>query len=460
MVGTSAKDSNARAAARTVAPTGFTNPVAAYGRSVGFSITGGYVYRGTQATELTGRYIFGDYGGMIASLTPAPAARSPSRAWSTMARLPPARRGRCSYRHSAEANDGELFALDYGRGHIYRLVFTPGGGGGDNVPQQLSATGCINTTSAGAPPLLRLIPYTVNAPFWSDGAAKERWIGLPNGQNIAVPDSGDWEPPNGTVLVKHFRLGKSTRRDAPVHAPSRWRLGRLHLSVERRQTDATRVTGGATANVGSQTWIFPSEAQCMQCHTQAAGFSLGLETAQQNGNHTYPQTGRTANQLTTLNAINVLAPPIGPNPPAFADPADTSRSLSDRARAYLHTNCANCHRPQGPTPTALDLRHGTPLSQTGACDIAPTRGDLRHRQRPHRRTGRRRTVGAARTHVGPRRERDAASCKQRRRYCRRAVDRRLDRLADGGELPVNGRPPCGEPRHELTHVTGAFTPVR
>ena len=49
---------------------GFTNPVAAYGRSIGFSITGGYVYRGTQATELTGRYIFGDYGGMIASLTP------------------------------------------------------------------------------------------------------------------------------------------------------------------------------------------------------------------------------------------------------------------------------------------------------------------------------------------------------------------------------------------------------
>ncbi len=60
------------------------------------------------------------------------------------------------------------------------------------------------------------------------------------------------------------------------------------------------------------------------------------------------------------------------NPPAYADPADTTRSLSDRARAYLHTNCANCHRPQGPTPTALDLRHGTPLSQTGACDVAPS----------------------------------------------------------------------------------------
>ena len=50
--------------------------------------------------------------------------------------------------------------------------------------------------------------------------------------------------------------------------------------------------------------------------------------------------------------------------------------LADRARAYLHTNCANCHRPNGPTGVNLDLRHDTPLSQTGACDVLPSRGDL------------------------------------------------------------------------------------
>ena len=27
-------------------------------------------------------------------------------------------------------------------------------------------------------------------------------------------------------------------------------------------------------------------------------------------------------------------------------------------------------------PVALDLRHGTPLSQTGACNVVPARGDL------------------------------------------------------------------------------------
>ena len=114
----------------------------------------------------------------------------------------------------------------------------------------------------------------------------------------------------------------------------------------------------------------------MQCHTQAAGFSLGLETAQQNGLLTYAQTGRNANQITTLNAVNVLSPLVAANSPAYANPTDTNRTLTERARSYLHTNCANCHRPQGPTPVALDLRHNTALVQTGACDVAPTAGDL------------------------------------------------------------------------------------
>lgn len=114
----------------------------------------------------------------------------------------------------------------------------------------------------------------------------------------------------------------------------------------------------------------------MQCHTEVAGFSLGLETPQLNGTLTYPQTGRNANQITTLNAVNVLSPPVAANPPAYANPTDTNRTLTERARSYLHTNCANCHRPQGPTPVALDLRHNTALAQTGACNVTPSAGDL------------------------------------------------------------------------------------
>ena len=49
---------------------GLTDPVAEYGRDLGFSITGGHVYRGMQSTIIAGRYVFADFGGMIASLAP------------------------------------------------------------------------------------------------------------------------------------------------------------------------------------------------------------------------------------------------------------------------------------------------------------------------------------------------------------------------------------------------------
>ena len=40
-------------------------PVAEYGRAAGFSITGGFVYRGAAIAGLAGRYVFGDFGGRI-----------------------------------------------------------------------------------------------------------------------------------------------------------------------------------------------------------------------------------------------------------------------------------------------------------------------------------------------------------------------------------------------------------
>jgi hypothetical protein len=42
------------------------------------------------------------------------------------------------------------------------------------------------------------------------------------------------------------------------------------------QTAATRVVGGKTRTVNGQSWIYPSESDCRQCHTAVAGFSLGL----------------------------------------------------------------------------------------------------------------------------------------------------------------------------------------
>jgi hypothetical protein len=61
---------------------------------------------------------------------------------------------------------------------------------------------------------------------------------------------------------------------------------------------------------------------------------------------------------------------------SLVDPFDAAESLNDRARSYLHTNCAQCHRPGGPAPTDLDFRYATALPQTNACDRTPQSGDL------------------------------------------------------------------------------------
>jgi uncharacterized repeat protein (TIGR03806 family) len=357
---------------------GLRDPVAEYGRDLGAAVTGGYVYRGAQFPALVGRYVFADFeSGLIASLAPDGGGGYFIEQFVPPGVTPDGAPGPLNVSALGQGEDGELYVLDYGRGAIRRLEFTPSSASGsDNVPDLLSETGCVNMSEAGAPPLLDLIPYGLNAAFWSDGAEKERWLALPDGQDIVVPDDGDWQPPNGTVIVKHFHVGDTLAETRLFmrHPDGAW--AGYTYQWNDAQTEAMRIRGGLVAPVGAQDWVFPSETDCMFCHNQAAGYTLGLETAQLNGDHFYPQTGRTSNQITTLNAIDALTPAIGPDPPAYVDPADASQPLDARARSYLHANCSNCHRPSGPTPALMDLRHDRPLADTGACDVPPTLGDL------------------------------------------------------------------------------------
>jgi uncharacterized repeat protein (TIGR03806 family) len=228
-------------------------------------------------------------------------------------------------------------------------------------------------------PYAGLVPYDLNAPFWSDGALKDRHIGLPNGTTIARNGDGDWEFPNGAVIVKNFRINGDLieTRHLMRHPDGVW--AGYTYEWNSQQTEATRVKGGKTVSIAGQDWTFPSEGQCMECHTTVADFALGPETAQLNGDFTYPSTQRTANQLETLDHIMMFSSPL-PGPASgladMPDPADTGADLTARARAYLHTNCAQCHRPGGPVPSAMDLRYTTSLQDTNACDVFPQAGRL------------------------------------------------------------------------------------
>ncbi len=351
--------------------TGLIDPVAEYSHSLGSSITGGYVYRGTQPTTLVGRYLFADFNsGRIWAWIPDPAnpsSRAPTQLLQTNLNI-------SSF---GQGNDGELYVVHYTGGTLHRINFQ-GGGGGGTVPATLSATGCVNPSNA-TQPASGLISYSINAPFWSDNAEKDRWMALPNGTAITIGSGNDWDFPNGSVLVKNFRMGTRLieTRLFMRHPDGEW--GGFSYEWNTQQTDANLVQGGAVRDIGGgQQWIFPSEAQCLQCHTNAAGRSLGLETAQLNRNHLYPQTNRTANELLTLNNISLLTPAI-PDPaaqPTMPDPANTSAPLADRARAYLHTNCAQCHRPGGGSGSGMDLRYTTAFAATNTCNVTPQAGDL------------------------------------------------------------------------------------
>jgi uncharacterized repeat protein (TIGR03806 family) len=341
-------------------------PIAEYDHNTGRAVTGGYVYRGTAVPGLVGRYVFGDFAsGRIWDI--------PNGTQPTMTMTTGLETG-FFISSFGEGNDGELYVVNYG-GNLRRI--TAAGSRGEGVATQLSATGCVNPSNP-TQPASGLIPYAPNAPFWSDGAVKERWIGLPNGQNIRVHSDGDWDFPNGTVLMKNFRLNDRLieTRLFMRHPDGVWAGYTYEWNAQGN--DATLVRGGKRTTTGGQTWIYPSEAQCLSCHTQAAGGSLGLETRQLAFNITYPQTGRNAHQLVTLNTINTLTPPIADpaNQTPYPNPTGTAGTLTERARAYLHSNCSQCHRPAGPTPSDMDLRYSTPLAETNACNATPTHGNL------------------------------------------------------------------------------------
>lgn len=348
---------------------GLIDPVTEYGRSDGRSITGGYVYRGDAIPEIQGLYIFADY--------------STGRFW---AARPDEDTGRYENDELIDSNfnptafgvgpDDELYFVNIdggtGLGRVRRLE-PPATPVPDTIPDLLSNTGCVDPSDVTAP-YSGLLPYDLNAPFWSDGAAKERYIGLPNGTTMDISADGDFDFPNGTVIVKNFRLGGSLieTRHLMRHPDGVW--AGYTYEWNEAQTEATRVRGGKVVNIGGQDWIYPSEGQCMECHTGAAGFALGPEIAQLNKDFTYPSNGRLANQLDTIEHVMMFTDPL-PAPPesldALANPDDSGQPLELRARAYLHTNCSQCHRPNGPTPSLMDLRYSTPLDEMNACGVTP-----------------------------------------------------------------------------------------
>jgi mono/diheme cytochrome c family protein len=89
----------------------------------------------------------------------------------------------------------------------------------------------------------------------------------------------------------------------------------------------------------------------------------------------YP-TGIQANQIATLEHVGAFDAPVRRLTPLVDPrvPDPSGRMLDARARSYLHANCSNCHRPDGPF-NGLDLRVDVPLAEMKLCNALPQKGD-------------------------------------------------------------------------------------
>lgn len=339
------------------------DPVVIYGRDQGASITGGFVYRGNLVPSLKGVYVFGDFmSGNIWGLFPDQNGKLQQKLLIATGFNIPA---------FGQDSDGEMYVLEYGRGYIHRLVPKDNAGVATTAPKLLSETGCFEKDKVSEP-TKGLIPYGVNSPLWSDAAAKRRWMALPNNETISIQDNGRFNFPNGTVLVKEFALGTQIieTRLFVKHKDGAW--GGYTYAWKDDGSDAELVENGKSKTFGDLVWNYPSTAQCLQCHTANAGYALGLEVSQLNG-----KVGPENNQWTQIDNfrdIGLFSSAIPSGSAQLPTPSPTV-DAGEGARAYLHANCAFCHRPGGTGGGNLDMRYETELKNTGLCN-APGSGNL------------------------------------------------------------------------------------
>ncbi len=347
----------------------------------GFVVIGGHVYRGDEFPELQGAYVFHD------------AASTRIWAWDRTPPADPSNPGNPAVEIAAqgialnsfgEDRNGELYGLGAGPGWVYKLARTAGGGSGPAFPPTLSQTGLFDDV-VSLTPAPGVVEYDMEAPFWSDGALKRRWMALPGLSKIAFHAEEAWSFPIGTAFVKHFELPRATGGTRRVETRIFLRQNERWVGVTYRwnaaQTDADLLTTGLQEPIDlgagqSQDWLYPSSEACLTCHTRAAGRVLGVRTRQLGEPFDYP--AGTAVQLAALDCADYLDIDVR-DPARYASVAaidDASADRTLRVRSYLATNCETCHQPTGPAPGDLDLRFLSAAVDWNALDVPPAFGDL------------------------------------------------------------------------------------
>lgn len=345
----------------------FIDPIVEYRHSEGKSVTAGFRYRRDDIPGLEGRYLYADY--------------QLGKIWSIEVGVeePPTRlemEGQWFIVSMQQDREGYLYVLRFdmmgNEGGIYRLEAAPPPEP-STFPRLLSETGCFDPEDPRqvAP---GVVPFEPTARLWSDGADKGRWLALPDDRRVQVGPDGDLLFPVGTVLIKTFGF-EDRLHETRLFMRTEAGWAGYSYRWNETQTDAELLEGESSETLPNGTrWIYPSRAQCMECHTEAAGFALGPEVGQLGGAVDYGDGPE--DQLAWLLEHDYFVPDIEEldaltaRQEALPDPFGDA-PLASRARAYLHANCSGCHRAGGPTRAQMDFRYSVPFAATNTCDAEP-----------------------------------------------------------------------------------------
>ncbi|MFT5526796.1 MAG: putative repeat protein (TIGR03806 family), partial [Pirellulaceae bacterium] len=389
---------------RTRGPAPFVAPIVEHDHAEFRSITGGFVYRGSRLPTLKGAYIYGDY--------------DTGKIW--MFRYDRKTKQVSEHRELfdstlrlvgfGEDHDGELYLVDHMRGLIFELVENADAGRESNFPRKLSQTGLFASV-VDHRPAAGVIPYSVAAPQWTDGATKERFLALPGNSQVAFdgitypqPAPGaphGWKFPDGAVAIETLSLelapGQPKRLETRILHYEQlaggedvgdqfWR-GYTYVWNDE-QTEATLLEDplgrdraftieDATAPNGKrqQTWHYPSRTECTVCHNMAAKYVLGINTRQMNRDYNYGHGS--VNQIETFRQLELFTDKLPAEPktlPKLVDYRDTSHDLNQRARSYLHANCSHCHRKWGGGNGEFLLLGTVDLEKMGIANVKPAHG--------------------------------------------------------------------------------------
>lgn len=334
-------------------------PVAAHPHTEAASITGGYVYHGSRFPELRDAYIYGDYEtGKIWALWHD--GRQVTRR-EEIADTP--------HRISTFglSDDGEIYWMDYQDRKvtlIYRLARNPAVGKPSQFPHKLSETGLFTDTAKQAP-APGVLPFEIAEPMWQDGATATRFLALPEGKPITMDRKvAVW--PVGSVLARTVTWPETKQRIETqlLHYDGETWNG-YSYRWNAQNTDAELVgADGEEFTVQKQPWRIHGRAECARCHNNWSGFALGVQP----------------DQLVSLGG----KPPAEVLDAAFlaqlkrhlVSSCDEAASLEDRARSWLHANCAHCHRRHGGGSVQLMVNYDLPTAETLMVNEKPVRGDL------------------------------------------------------------------------------------